>query len=239
VLMFMIGILLKKFDSGMCPKIITSADRDLGQVLRYVISFILILTLTACNAPSVFDWFTKPMLLDLRPPPGPPDYQAAYVDGCTTAVQENNQNVLALHFRGLYKHPDMNNKSPVYRSVWRSAYIFCGLWVPYQSRNRLSFFTPDYDTQIKSMPWTPRRNLLFDAPPGPYPFREGWKEGCITGKSSTGSSHQKMVYKFVKSAEWIEGDRFNPEFEKGWETAFWWCQRYYDIIESPDRQELM
>ena len=38
--------------------------------------------------------------LDLNPPPGPPEYQAAYYDACMTAAQENNQNIFALHGRG-------------------------------------------------------------------------------------------------------------------------------------------
>jgi|SaaInlStandDraft_7_1057024.scaffolds.fasta_scaffold08154_3 hypothetical protein len=211
----------------------------MNYIKRFLISLMLLFSLVACNATSMFDYFTKPALLDLRPPPGPPDYQAAFVDGCATASQENNQNILALHGKGMYMNADMNNKSPIYRSMWRSVYIYCGLWIPYQSRNRMSFFKADWTFQVQSMPWTKKHNLLHDAPPGPYAFREGWKEGCITGKAATGQSHHKMVYTFIKSAKWIEGDHFNPAFEKGWQTAFWWCQRYYDIMVSPDRKSFL
>ena len=108
-------------------------------ILRKYIVIIFLALLSSCNAPTFYTWLSKPMLLDLNPPPGPPEYQAAYVDACTTAAQENNQNIFALHGMGLYQNPVLNNKSPIYRSVWRSAYIYCGLWIPYQSRNRPSF----------------------------------------------------------------------------------------------------
>jgi len=205
-------------------------------ILRKTLLILSLFSVIGCNAPSFYDWISKPMLLDLNPPPGPPEYRAAYYDACMTAAQENNQNVFALHGRAMIKNPEFSNKSPIYRSVWRSAYIYCGLWIPYQSRNRASFIKPDFTLQLKSIFGSKKHNLLQEAPPGPYPFRVGWEEGCDTGKAATGSSHQKMPYRFIKSAKWIEGDRFNPEYEKGWETAFWWCQRYYDIMESPDRK---
>lgn len=201
------------------------------------ISLVLIsvVLLQACNAMSVREFLAKPMQLDLTPPPGPPEYQAAYVDGCTTGISENNFNLIAQTTMGMYKNPVFNQQSPIYRSMWRSAYIYCALYVPYTYRNNPSFFKPSFRMQVKALPFTKRSNLIRSAPPGPPAFRIGWRQGCNTGKAATGKSKHRIPYKFVKDASFIEGDSFNPEFEKGWETAFWMCQRYYDALENPSR----
>ena len=205
--------------------------------LRSILLIILTTTiLTSCNSVSFVDWLKKPLMLNLSPPPGPPEYQAGYVDGCTSAANESRHNILALHSEGLKKNPILNKTSNIYRSMWRSSYIYCALWIPYLSRNNAAFIRSSFNIQDKARPFTKKYNLIRSAPPGPEPFRIGWKEGCNTGKAATGKTKHKLPYIFVKDPKWIENDNWNPEYQKGWETAFWWCQRFYDIMESPARR---
>ena len=79
-------------------------------ILRKTFQILCLFLLMGCNAPTLFDWVSKPILLDLNPPPGPPEYQAAYYDACMTAAQENNQNVFALHGRGMIQNPELKQK---------------------------------------------------------------------------------------------------------------------------------
>ena len=208
----------------------------LSRITLLVVIGVLALYLGGCQ--KFKHSISKSFVLDTTPPPGPPIYQAAFTDGCNLGIQENHDNIAAMTMR-MYKHPVYNKNSNLYRRMWRSAYTYCYLWFPKVSRNYSSFFTPDFKLQTKGMPGSKKRNLLFDAPPGPENFRVGWKDGCFTGKSATGEMKHKLKFGFKKDARFIEGDKFNNEYEKGWETAFWYCQRYYDIFTSPDRGGLL
>lgn len=207
-------------------------------ILKHIIIVMILLNNIACS--KVLDFMAKPMLLDMTPPPGPPEYQAAYIDGCSTAMNESRYNIAASIRKSLYKHPVFNAESALYRSMWRSAYIYCGLWIPYYARkNKSSFWHVDFKLNNFGRPGTKRRQILNDAPPGPANFRQGWKDGCFSGKAATGESKHRLVHYFRKDARFIEGDGFNPEYQKGWETAFWYCQRYIDIMVDPGRRGLL
>ncbi len=163
-----------------------------------------------------------------KPPAGPPEYQQAYIDGCRTAQNESRENLFSASRReGLVKNVEMN-KLPVYRSMWRSAYIFCGLFVPYSWRNKNYFFKSSFGLQSKYLVGSAKDELLNEAPPGPPNFQYGWRQGCTTGKAATGRNHHKFYYKFEKDYKFVG----NKEFDKGWETAFWWCQRHYDVYTA-------
>lgn len=205
--------------------------------LKHIFLCFVMLLQSSCNAMSFMDYISKPMQLDLTPPPGPPEYQAGYIDGCKTGAQENNHNAPAQLRFSIIKNPVFNHESYIYRSVWRSAYIYCYLYIPYTYRNNPEFTRASFRIYIKAVPGTKRAALTRSAPPGPPAFRIGWRQGCNSGKAATGKSKHRIPYKFVKDPSFIEGDRFNPEFEKGWETGFWLCQRYYDIFESPARNQ--
>ena len=205
--------------------------------MRILTILTLLIILSGCS--KTIDFLSKPLILDMNPPPGPPEYQAGYVDGCSLALQENQHNLFGMTFRVAYKHPVYNNKSNIYRRMWRSAYIHCYLWIPKIANNNGSFFTPDFKLQAKGGPRSKKRNLLMDSPPGPENFRIGWRDGCHTGKASTGEVKHKIAFGFKKDARFIEGDKFNKEYEKGWETAYWYCERFYDIYNSPGRRALM
>ena len=208
-------------------------------IKHIVIILMIIFSLSACSE-NFFHLVSKPTLLDTTPPPGPIEYQAGFVDGCNTAIGENRRNVFALATKRFYKHPEMNSRSNLYRRMWRSAYIYCALYIPYLDKQKLSMvFGSDFKLQNKAIRGTWRHQLLHDAPDGPPNFRIGWKQGCATGKAATGKAKHKIAYKFIKDSRYIEGDAFNAEYEKGWETAFWYCQRYYDIMESPDRKSFL
>ncbi len=220
VLIFMIGILLNM------------------QKTKKIITLIFILHFTACGA--VGDFFAKSTLLDMKPPPGPPEFQAAYIDACSTALNENPHSIIAVGRKRMYKHPVLNHRSNLYRTMWRDSYIYCALWISYLAEKHVgSFFRPSFSLQNRAMPGTMRKTLYEGAPPGPEKFRRGWKDGCNTGKGATGKSKHKLVYKFFKDARFIEGDGFNPEYDKGWSTAFWYCQRGYDVIESGGRGDFL
>ncbi len=85
-------------------------------------------------------------------------------------------------------------------------------------------------TLLTGCDWKPRvgspfggnQKMLFEGPPGPPNFKQGWKDGCETGISATANQYQKMFYKFKQDSALAQ----DPTYYTGWKTAFDYCQRY-------------
>lgn len=196
------------------------------------------LALGSCSN-KMINFLSKPVWAKKTPPPGPPEFQAGFTDGCNSGMSENQYNLFASTFQGYYKHPVLNNRSLLYRRTWQDAFTYCYLWMKSMAIGRpASFFRVSWSLQNKAMPGSIRKNLLSDAPPGPEEYRRGWVDGCNSGKGANGKTKHKFVYRFFKDARYIEGDRFNPKYNAGWKTAFWYCHRYYDLMESGRRNFL-
>src|SRR4051812_36780684 len=96
---------------------------------NYKILFVLFaMLLTSCNhtADGKISW--APASLDLTPPPGPPDYQKGWSDGCESGSNAYSNSVYktfkAFEFR--YDASQRNNK--VYAQVWKDAFLYCSLY---------------------------------------------------------------------------------------------------------------
>jgi hypothetical protein len=67
-------------------------------------------------------------------------------------------------------------------------------------------------------------NYANKAPDGPPSFQYGWVQGCDTGMSGWVSQFYTGVgtSQFQKDFEFADA---NPDYELGWQTAFWYCMR--------------
>lgn len=73
--------------------------------------------------------FFKPYTLDFTPPPGPPEYQQGWSDGCETGMHSYT-NALA-KFVGAYKmkqDPNLVNNN-VYYQIWKDAFLYCAIYM--------------------------------------------------------------------------------------------------------------
>ena len=98
---------------------------------------ILFLFLSACD--KSLDFLSKSVILDMKPPPGPPEFQAGYVDGCSTALNENNHNAVAMLRKRLYKHPIMNKKCIILTCLHLGCLFCFGLSLPFSIESSFSF----------------------------------------------------------------------------------------------------
>ena len=207
--------------------------------MKYIKLITFLYLLTSCTA--FLEKTKKPWLINLKPPPGPPAFQAAVADGCNTAIQENRWSIYATTQSEYYINPDYFETSPLYRRVYRNAYIFCNLAQGYLTtygQNPSSFWVPDFKLRIKALPFTEKSTTLHDAPPGPKNFRKGWRDGCNSGKAATGQSHQRFGFYFFMDARFIEGEKFNAVYYRGWDAAFWYCERFYDHLADGTKGSL-
>lgn len=69
-------------------------------------------------------------------------------------------------------------------------------------------------------PWM--EEMLYQGPEGPGLFKQGWRDGCETGISSTSNHLHKFFYKFKQDHQLAR----NPEYYTGWRVAYQFCMRY-------------
>lgn len=92
--------------------------------MPYIIRYTLLLFLLAPALGGCYPWWAKPYSLDLDdPPPGPPEYQQGYKDGC-----ESGFKAYSAHYNKVWwefkQDPKLRNNITYYK-VWKDAYAYC------------------------------------------------------------------------------------------------------------------
>lgn len=67
--------------------------------------------------------FTHAANFNVDPPPGPPEYQQGWKDGC-----ETGRAAYANHFYKMFldfKQDEDLSQNPIYYQVWKDAYLYC------------------------------------------------------------------------------------------------------------------
>jgi len=65
----------------------------------------------------------KPWSLDMEPPPGPPEYQQGYRDGCQSGWSGYASQFSKVFFT--YKQDTALAQKPIYYQIWKDAYSYC------------------------------------------------------------------------------------------------------------------
>ncbi len=84
---------------------------------KIIFNLLTILLLSSCDA------MFRPLTLDLKVPNGPPEYQAGWHDGCSSALSfggfTSSRFYKLTMGDGIYQH------DPVYQSAWGSGWFAC------------------------------------------------------------------------------------------------------------------
>lgn len=93
-----------------------------------VILLILVFSMTACTGKDgTFD-IRKPYSLDLTPPPGPPEYEQGWTDGCESGMSAYaNGMYKTMRVFNLRQDPVLRNNR-MYYQVWKDAFLYCSLY---------------------------------------------------------------------------------------------------------------
>lgn len=82
------------------------------------------INLTSCtNFKSELGWAKPSALVMKDPPPGPPEYQQGFIDGCESGFSGYGNNFNKL-FHGYKQDPYLIN-NPLYYQIWKDAYSYC------------------------------------------------------------------------------------------------------------------
>lgn len=95
--------------------------------MKHIITVLLLLTLAGCTGAHGKIDLRKPLSFHFTPPPGPPEYEQGWMDGC-----ESGSNAYVNPFYKTFKFYKYkqdaelrNNK--MYYQVWKDAYFYCAL----------------------------------------------------------------------------------------------------------------
>lgn len=91
---------------------------------------LIILSLTCCRMPESIGFY-QPITMSLAVPDGPPEYQAGWHAGCTTALSQKAFSNSAVYRTS--KGPDLGNgiyqHDPVFQTGWGQGWFACVLHI--------------------------------------------------------------------------------------------------------------
>lgn len=89
---------------------------------------ILVLNLAACNRTADGEISWQPNSLDLTPPPGPPEYQKGWSEGCESGANAYS-NTVYKSFRAFdFKFDPALRNNKVYYQIWKDAFLYCSIY---------------------------------------------------------------------------------------------------------------
>lgn len=93
---------------------------------KLLTAFLALLLLSACTGSRGNFDVTKPLSLDLRPPPGPVDYRQGWSDGCESSLAATGDKVQMLFGVHRFTYSEHLRYDFLYATAWRYAYEHCG-----------------------------------------------------------------------------------------------------------------
>lgn len=95
--------------------------------MRIVVVILSVMLLMGCAEASTRGFFV-PYSMDLDPPPGPPEYQKGWKDGCESGLSAYGGQVEKfLKVHKLKRDPTLQDNK-MYYQVWKDAFLYCTLY---------------------------------------------------------------------------------------------------------------
>lgn len=100
---------------------------DMKNLGKYIVVTAMLLGLPACTSMHMDPAIGKPASLSMTPPPGPPEYQQGWADGCETGIAGYGNSFTKMFYTAKKDATYVYN--PVYNQVWRDAYAYCRVFM--------------------------------------------------------------------------------------------------------------
>ncbi len=91
--------------------------------MRTLLTIMLLCSMTACKIGPLD--FRKPAFLHMKPPPGPPEWQQGYVDGCESGSDAYSNPFMKLVDAFELKQDPILRHNKMYHQVWKDAFLYC------------------------------------------------------------------------------------------------------------------
>lgn len=94
-------------------------------MLKKITLLSILLALTGCFNMHFKSGFARPWELTMEPPPGPPIYQQAFNDGCSSGYGGYSTSFNKMFWD--WKQDSKLTENKVYYQMWKDAYAYCAL----------------------------------------------------------------------------------------------------------------
>lgn len=88
-----------------------------------VLTFTLLLL--ACKGPDGTLDLAKPWMMDTNPPPGPPEYEQGWRDGCMSGMNTYTNNFYKLLGSHELRFDSSMRNNKMYYQAWKDAWLYC------------------------------------------------------------------------------------------------------------------
>lgn len=96
--------------------------------IKISLSVIVCLAAVACNHTPDGKISLQPASIDLTPPPGPPEYQKGFSDGCESGANAYSNNFYKMIKAFDLKYDATLRGNKMYTQVWKDAFIYCSIY---------------------------------------------------------------------------------------------------------------
>lgn len=94
-----------------------------SSIYRCLCVILPLLLATGCGGMHMDFNFAKPSSLKMKPPPGPPEYQKGWVEGCNSGWKAYTNTFNKVF--GKFEQDPILAQNDVYYQVWKDAYAYC------------------------------------------------------------------------------------------------------------------
>jgi hypothetical protein len=92
-----------------------------------VIMLAITVFLAGCAGGKFYPFWAKPYSLEMRnPPPGPPEYQQGYIDGCESGWKGYSRQYNQVWWE--FRQDEKYRNNAVYYQIWKDAYAYCAAY---------------------------------------------------------------------------------------------------------------
>lgn len=105
-------------------------------LFKNILVCLVVVSIAACNRTPEGEVSWQPNSLDLTPPPGSPEYQQGWSDGCESGSQAYSSNVYKVFKAFRFKFDPLLRSNKEYYQVWKDAFLYCSMyWERTQGEN--------------------------------------------------------------------------------------------------------
>ena len=99
----------------------------MNSTLKNIFVWLVFLSLVACNRNTDGSISWQPNNLNLTPPPGTPEYEQGWSDGCESGANAYSNTVYKTFKAFEFKYDATLRNNKVYHQVWKDAFVYCSL----------------------------------------------------------------------------------------------------------------
>ncbi len=94
----------------------------------HIVILLSLFLLVSCNRTPEGEISWQPNSMDTTPPPGPPEYQKGWSDGCESGSNAYSNSLYKTFKAFDFRFDPTLRKNRMYYQVWKDAFLYCSIY---------------------------------------------------------------------------------------------------------------